>query len=135
MCCRVAGTTGAILTSPLEVVKIRFQANQKSYKKIISTSGKQPLSLCDKASRIHSSSSQFGNNASTFKSYSNILLRSNHGGTSGLLTHGLSLSELNQHHNHHPNANGNFDAVKNYYGRNKTKTKFRIGKNILLQLK
>lgn len=30
---RIAGSTGAVLTSPLEVMKVRFQADPRSYKK------------------------------------------------------------------------------------------------------
>ena len=118
----VAGTIGAILTCPLEVVKTRLQANQCSHS---SSNGVYSKNLLNNHNNIYnatnnkSSTSQqkLTNNSkltTRLNCYSNILLRNNHLSHSTASTVNIFNfdSQLNHNHKH------NFESVsKNMFNR------------------
>lgn len=78
---RLAGTTGAVLTCPLEVVKTRLQANQSSCKTRSGVGGGGSVSS-DRFNSTPKSHQNLTNRSSrlttSLNSYTNILLRNNH---------------------------------------------------------
>lgn len=107
----VAGTTGAILTSPLEVVKVRFQADQKSLKRsICSKSGPQ---LAHHLSTSSNTSSNLTNSSSSIRSHT-LASKSSVGGGGGGGGGATSSSHHHtspHHRHHHPRSSGTKSAA------------------------
>ena len=147
----MAGTTGAILTCPLEVVKTRFQAcpNPHSISSLNNNHSKRPISIQTNSIRsLHSkhynlnhphSYSLTNSNSSSVSSanklYSNILFRHSHGATTSaansLIANDLNFN-LNNFNKNQSNNNLEF-TVKNQ--KNTNFNTYRFGRNILYTIK
>lgn len=116
---RLAGTTGAILTCPLEVVKTRFQASQINSCNIYAAkSNNYQSTLPNKTSSKLNNLAK--NSPSKLFCYPNIMLRNNHGATTEISfgTH------LNHTFNNHNSQSTHIEYNSSSYKR------FRLGRNI-----